>query len=1145
MFHSPRYLYFRHVQRALRRQGAITAPLDEDLQPGEEHLRSYFVPGVQAGKHTIQVCQTVSAVGEPLQTLSTPQDFNVLAPQFVLPDNAIHTCYPPQGFSTTAETLPHVIFNDPTFPWERVGSWNAKRNPPDDYVRNRTPWVAVLVFTEDELKLADDDLRGPNSLFQDIQGLKDAEQDSNFAVALPVGQLSKIRATVSPYTTDETDLTTVNTVLIKRVLFNGLFSKYNDKGQPEIGNHPYVYHHRFLAHKRVINTQGMAVTGPVTGDDTGSFGVVVSNRSGPSNMTIPTAVYVHLVSIEGIEQMTPWPMEPSTKYVSLVSLASWSYVCLPPETANVRDELLHLGDSLGPLRPILSADTEAKLAQKLPTGPRLLERLHQGYSLSRYRTQSGEVSSCFIRGPFVPVGKYCVPNYVTKTSMTGLDLSILDGDLATMDISYSAAWQLGRTMAIADQAFTTCLYRVRTVIIQRAADAARDNYVIQYTWHKNKENLLSNLKSSVDRLGLMLDSDGLLQNGSIRQRWERTTTDSLDLSYHGLIVDGTIDPNFDQAARDVASTPDPKDPSKPSDKPYDEFNAPFSADWVVVLRWVLDALFFTNIPAHYLLSDASHLPQESLRFFMVDDNWMNAFLDGALSLGNHIDRTQDKVRNAIKVAINWYLSSSTSVHSYPSPVPKYGCFIRSAVISQFPDLIVEVASAAASAKVSAGDQAPILLRHEVLDKGTMLCLFSQPPSPSSFSTLTFTQPPHQQSFAVGEKVTSTKLTIAERRAYTVKDPDDPEHRLPLDEFTWEKGVLPADGRKVVYLWDVVDPSSQTPVDLRMLLMENFADDYHTQLINKMAGSLYSDDTATSALMAWQLNELSYMLPIQSSTGLRSPGPTRPRKLPVHRRTPPQPPPPPKRSQKTATRSSDPFVSYDERKQLARDTVGPLPPPAARDPMARRTMVTPAPRYLRERHGEGDGLGDSLFPDIRFFFWSLENPGTPDDPGKIKMLKDARGKALPQSLVFSVRIAANAFEDFQIEAIEIIIPQGPAPKATRAEGNSSPSSDTTVYPLTTLYDGPGAAMLSNLRFNPTTFFSTTYDELIIRLIPRSLNEFVTADMCTDMSFLLSGVKVNVSSEEITVTPTINLYYRRFKKQQPTQYPPPCMVLTPVS
>lgn len=45
-----------------------------------------------------------------------PQDFEVIAPQFSLPANSVHSHYPPDGHQDEARVLPHVIFNDPVSP---------------------------------------------------------------------------------------------------------------------------------------------------------------------------------------------------------------------------------------------------------------------------------------------------------------------------------------------------------------------------------------------------------------------------------------------------------------------------------------------------------------------------------------------------------------------------------------------------------------------------------------------------------------------------------------------------------------------------------------------------------------------------------------------------------------------------------------------------------------------------------------------------------------------------------------------------------------------------------------------------------------------------------------------------------------------
>ncbi|KAF5585103.1 Tol [Fusarium pseudocircinatum] len=59
-----------------------------------------------------------------------------------------------------------------------------------------------------------------------------------------------------------------------------------------------------------------------------------------------------------------------------------------------------------------------------------------------------------------------------------------------------------------------------------------------------------------------------------------------------------------------------------------------------------------------LQSSPSYLPEETLRFFHVDENWTDALIDGALSLANHWgdEPNRDIDRTAIKNAIDTRLS---------------------------------------------------------------------------------------------------------------------------------------------------------------------------------------------------------------------------------------------------------------------------------------------------------------------------------------------------------------------------------------------------------------------------------------------------------------------------------------------------------
>ena len=66
-----------------------------------------------------------------------------------------------------------------------------------------------------------------------------------------------------------------------------------------------------------------------------------------------------------------------------------------------------------------------------------------------------------------------------------------------------------------------------------------------------------------------------------------------------------------------------------------------------VVRWLAKLRLLVGVPFFYLVPDARMLPPESLRFFQVDDNWLAALMDGALSIGRS---TQGDAREGSRVA---------------------------------------------------------------------------------------------------------------------------------------------------------------------------------------------------------------------------------------------------------------------------------------------------------------------------------------------------------------------------------------------------------------------------------------------------------------------------------------------------------------
>ena len=99
------------------------------------------------------------------------------------------------------------------------------------------------------------------------------------------------------------------------------------------------------------------------------------------------------------------------------------------------------------------------------------------------------------RGPLVPkVVKTIVSEDEGIQSNFGTDLQILDPQLSLMDLSYAIAWQLGRTLAMGDQAFTAALCRLRATIHAQALEDAKQDVGKKLGSYTSQDDLLGSIE---------------------------------------------------------------------------------------------------------------------------------------------------------------------------------------------------------------------------------------------------------------------------------------------------------------------------------------------------------------------------------------------------------------------------------------------------------------------------------------------------------------------------------------------------------------------------------------------------------------------------------------------------------------------------
>lgn len=349
-----------------------------------------------------------------------------------------------------------------------------------------------------------------------------------------------------------------------------------------------------MAHVRHINTIGFPDAGV---EEEGYFSVVVSSRTGDVKSTTPSVQIVHLVSLEHYDST----VNTSTVYNNLglddrfgmVSLMSWTYTCIP-EVFSFRDTMKNLGDTKQPLRPpdaVLAAmkaeaaNNKSFAMQK--AGLMLYDRLNQSYTISRWRTASGEETAAFTRGPLVAAPTPTVPAADGKSwptlSMTGKDYQIFDSNVGMMDLTYSSAWSLGRIAAISDSTFNAALLRFRSLIHKKAASHTR---MLTNGIPRSKE-VLARVADSLDKAA---EIDPRTFSGPVQRHTPASTDPVAPALNHPSVA-----PVFARAVRHFidkfTSVADGKEI-------YNDYNLDSAAnsDWELIHSWLSDCLYLKKIP---------------------------------------------------------------------------------------------------------------------------------------------------------------------------------------------------------------------------------------------------------------------------------------------------------------------------------------------------------------------------------------------------------------------------------------------------------------------------------------------------------------------------------------------------------------------
>ncbi|MET1122959.1 hypothetical protein ABWU59_28995 [Priestia megaterium] len=566
------------------------------IQNGNVRIFDKITPRLPAGEYTLTYKQEV--IGDVHFTSpGKEQTFQVNAPRFSINESDIKSKQPLLN-GKNSHIIPNINLRKSGLPWLR------QLKPPYTEIS----WLALLVLREDEWKTETADPK-----------------------TTTVGSLL-----------DRKDILVPN---IKDDYESGELCQYIQIPLSLAKTHlPSFQELPYLTHARSSDS-----TNPTELEKEQEEAVILAKRMSYVHPDFKEGqrFTCYLVSLEGHEENLNKVGD--DQQIGLISLTHWSYISEPDPGQTFRGLLCQL------LNPENEQPEDAWL--RLPSAlinqlsPKVQPRLWDGYAPLCYHTWTGEESMTWYRGPLIPVKDNIIRPF--KLNYTSYEGMVFDSNLAVFDNSWSVAWQLGRSMALAHERFPAQLAHWRkqwTRELDKFAffdgeeppspeDKLADSLCETTTWGTNIKSALH--YNSTDKI-----------NPIVRKAWRKERRQARK------------DPI--ERIREEIESPDL----------INRISFTTTAEVSKAIAWLERLASLKELMFPYIVPDERMLPMESISFFYVDEQWVHFLLDGATSLG---------VQTRLDVEINNYMKSSISLNG----VPKFGMLLRSALVSGWSNLQVE------------------------------------------------------------------------------------------------------------------------------------------------------------------------------------------------------------------------------------------------------------------------------------------------------------------------------------------------------------------------------------------------------------------------------------------------------------------------
>lgn len=363
-------------------------------------------PALSAGTYRVRTISQLTAPGVGLSPINKTQLFHVAGDRYSLNPTDVFSVFPQEGsFADYSESFPQIIFNRSTLPWERSASASTQQ----------LPWLGLLLFEATEAFEV-------KSVFWK-QGMKYlTDGTANESVFVPY-----------QFTDEPSDLANsgestdvkVEVIDVDFTLLNSLM--------PKISDLPW------LAHVRRADGVERAV--------------VMGNRLPKSGGTY----VVHLVSFENLYPNLFEQKQSNINKIRLLSLKKWGFSC-----ENANETFPKIISNLVPSS--LGVDTE--------TSSQIKFRKQRGRTMLLHQMRQGYKNVSWYSGPFKNIlvnddRPLQIPTSTTTGANSADSRLSIDKLNNIFDVTYSAAWQLGRQLALAHPTIIRELYKLRRIHAQQ------------------------------------------------------------------------------------------------------------------------------------------------------------------------------------------------------------------------------------------------------------------------------------------------------------------------------------------------------------------------------------------------------------------------------------------------------------------------------------------------------------------------------------------------------------------------------------------------------------------------------------------------------------------------------------------------------